>query len=315
MFTILQYFLYTHKIQIIIKKIIKKTPKKLQKEFFFLNRGKKLRPRLMYQVAKSFNIPPKKIIFQAAILEIIHSVTLLHDDIIDKESKRRGKKTLYHQKKNQASILLGDYLLSLCLETLSKTSPPWLQKEFYQKIKEVCLGEIKQDMENQFEKKLSKQDCLLIAKKKTGALFALCFKTPPLLAGMPKPITRFAEECGYAYGTIYQLLDDLKDIKKDNALSKNLKNFKHWTLPSVLWVKKSPSTFKKFLLSPSKTIPPVQKNFYTQGILKEINALLQPLERQKKENPLFTQLLYLAKTDFNSFLKTIPFFSSSIFSF
>ena len=242
MFLIIRYFLFTHK----IKKIIKKNNKKknhqnpFKKSFFFLNQGKKLRPRLMYQVAKLFNTPTKKIIIQAAILEIIHSVTLLHDDIIDKENKRRGKKTLYSQNKNQVSILLGDYLLSLCLETLSKTSPSHLQKDFYKKLKEVCQGEIKQDIENKFQTTLSKQDCLLIARKKTGALFALSFKTPAVLSKMPSHITLFAQECGYIYGTIYQLLDDLKDIKKDNTLSKNINTFKHWTLPSLFWAKKKP---------------------------------------------------------------------------
>ena len=276
-----------------IKAIVRQSPGFFKRSTSYLTHGKMLRSSIMESVALRLEVAKKRLYLPAAVLELIHSASIFHDDVIDIESFRRGSKTINSVYKNRLSVMFGDYLLALTLERFAKYSSLALQKDFYSKIKEVCEGEIKQGDFKELKNPPTIEQCFEISRKKTGALFALSFKTPAILSeNTSAEITTFAEECGYIYGLIFQLLDDVKDIKNDVFFKKTINEkttvFKSWSLPSVFWMQKDDRSFKDFLetgeLVLSKKIRKEMEIFIKQQIKKFFDEI-ETKHKTFKNNP------------------------------
>ncbi len=165
-------------------KLIDNLPRNISEDAKYFLEGKKLRSNLMYEIAKLLNCPLYDILSPASVLELIHTTTIIHDDMLDHTKQRRGRKTIHSIYKERITVFTADYLIATCLAEFAKNSNSELQHFFFRKIKTVCEGEIKQDFNNDFSKPLSINDCLDIAAEKTGALFSLAFVTPAIIAGM-----------------------------------------------------------------------------------------------------------------------------------
>ena len=301
--------LFQKKVRKNLKKLIRSLPHKIAEDANYFVGGKNLRSNLMYQVGKLLNCSPQELLLPAAVLELIHTTTIIHDDVLDHTKVRRGEKTIHSIYQKRITIFSADYLIATALGEFAKNTDTDLQSLFFRKIKEVCEGEIKQDFNNNLDWPLSIDECLLIATKKTGSLFGLAFATPAILIGVSTKKRKVIEAIGNLYGTIYQLLDDYKDIlfdarvKKENGQS----GFKHWTIPTVLWNEISPEHFLEFVNSSSHELANGIREKILDRLFEIIAQLIQEIKKKltpdlaEQSNEAVNKCLELVSREINSF--------------
>lgn len=181
--------------------------------------GKMLRSRLAYRVGLSTGVDPKLLVYGSAAVEMIHTASLLHDDVIDGGLVRRGLPTFWVEKGKAGAILLGDLLLFKAIDLMCRVSGGIYTHELVKLTGEVCEAESEQELVLRGEE--SRLDvCQSIARRKTGALFAFA----ALLGGDGNEHRgEVLKESGYLLGTAYQLADDILDTRDaDEASGKTL---------------------------------------------------------------------------------------------
>jgi octaprenyl-diphosphate synthase len=175
-------------------------------------KGKRLRPLLVLICAslngeKSFS----KEIELATCFEIIHTATLIHDDVIDEASIRRFNPTLNYSFGNSISVISGDYLFSKAILILIANFNQKILKVIARVINLVCEGEMRQH-QRQFDDKLTLREYLEIIELKTASLFAACCKSASLMVGRREEEIIALERYGLYLGKAYQIIDDCMDI-------------------------------------------------------------------------------------------------------
>ena len=216
--------------------------------------GKKLRPSLVFLFAGMIGQIQKKHTNLACAVELIHSATLVHDDIIDDADKRRNKETIHTKWDNKTAVLAGDYLLAKALKYLIKTENTAILELFTDITEEICQGEVEQ-FTNKTD--LSVEGYINKAKSKTGMLFSLCTQGSCYISN-DKNIEN-AKNYAINIGIAFQIVDDLL-LFNENYNEKSLKtDFKNstFTLPVILATKEGADidfdcdfeTFKKQILN------------------------------------------------------------------
>ena len=284
-------------------RLLSSLPHRLAKDVTYFIGGKKLRSNLMYQVGQLLGCSSQHLLLPASVLELIHTTTIIHDDVLDHTQVRRGNKTMHSIYKKRITIFAADYLISTSLEEFAKHSNTELQALFFRKIKEVCQGEIKQDFNDDFNKPLSIKDCIYIASKKTGALFDIAFATPAVVVGLGETNRNIIEEIGGLYGTIYQLLDDYKDMLFDARTEKNNTfSFKHWTITTVLWNEIDPEHFLRFVHSNTTELSDALRENILDRLFEIIQALIAKTTAKiaKVNDDSVTQCFELVSREINA---------------
>ncbi|MCX7833604.1 MAG: polyprenyl synthetase family protein [Ignavibacteria bacterium] len=180
--------------------------------------GKKLRPILTLFVCEALEGNYKNALFAASAIEILHTFTLVHDDIMDNADTRRGRETVHKKWDRDTAILVGDQLLAIAYKTLLKTQHKYLQDIlncFTNGIIEVCEG---QALDKDFEARnnITTEEYLLMIEKKTAKLLEASAEIGVIIANVntkkyKDSIKNFALNLGIAF----QLQDDLLDIIGD----------------------------------------------------------------------------------------------------
>jgi heptaprenyl diphosphate synthase len=174
-----------------------------------LANGKMLRSRLAYRVGIASGTPYKTILHTATATEMIHSASLLHDDVIDGGFLRRGVPAFWVEKGISGAILLGDMLLFKALDIICQVENSRLAHPLVLFTGEVCQAESEQELIYRGQQ-TEWENCVRIARCKTGALFAFA----AFAAAGTEPAAQAAlKEAGYLVGTAYQLSDDILDAK------------------------------------------------------------------------------------------------------
>lgn len=212
----------------------------------YFSGGKMIRSRLMREVGDALGARRRDLILPAAILELVHTTTILHDDVIDLAESRRGEATVHTRFQGQTAVFAADLLFSICMGRLSELGRPGLERDFHEKIQLVCRGEIFQDLNARFETPLSTEACLKIAREKTGGLFALSWLTPGYATSQSEEKIAWLGKAGFAHGTVFQLMDDVRDLATDSR-KEGKTEFRHWTLGSVVWNREDPGSFSDFV--------------------------------------------------------------------
>jgi len=192
--------------------------------------GKRLRPALVFLFAKMTGEVTPKHHSLARAVELIHSATLVHDDIIDDADKRRNAPSIHTKWDTKSAVLVGDFLLAKALEFLVATKKEAVLSLFAQTTQEICKGEIEQFSN---KKNLSVDEYIERAKRKTGMLFALCAQGSCLISDNEK--SDKAKDFAINIGIAFQIIDDLL-IFKDGYIEKTAEaDFKNatMTLPVV----------------------------------------------------------------------------------
>ena len=177
--------------------------------------GKKLRALITLGASKlcGYNKGSRDVNF-AACVELIHSATLMHDDVIDNGEIRRGKKTLNKIWGNQSSILVGDYLLSRCFEMMVEDENLEILKLLSSTSSLISQGEILQ-LQHKGDVDMLEETYIKIISNKTAALFLAAAKIGPIITNKENKYKDALESYGKNLGLTFQIADDTLDYNSD----------------------------------------------------------------------------------------------------
>ena len=213
--------------------------------------GKRLRALLTLESAKLTGYrEDSRDVNLAACVELIHSATLLHDDVIDESDLRRGVKTTNSIWGNQSSILVGDYLLSRCFEMMVEDGDLEILKLLSSTSTKIAQGEVLQ-LQHKGEADLLEETYIEIINLKTASLFSAAAKTGACLSGSNDKEKKALESYGRNLGLAFQIADDALDYyAKEKLFGKEIgKDFFEGkvTLPLITIFQKGNDEEKSFL--------------------------------------------------------------------
>jgi octaprenyl-diphosphate synthase len=184
--------------------------------------GKRLRPLSVVVAARACGHAGAKHVPAAAIIEFIHTATLLHDDVVDGSDMRRGRNTANHVFGNEASVLVGDYLYSRAFQMMVELGDLRIQEVMANATNTIAEGEVLQLM-NAHDPETTEQRYLEVIYRKTAKLFEAGAQMAAILSGSSSVIEQAMIDYGRHLGTAFQLVDDALDYKSNSAeLGKNL---------------------------------------------------------------------------------------------
>ena len=184
--------------------------------------GKRIRPRLvlLFSQALGFEGPERHEL--AAIVEFIHTATLLHDDVVDESSLRRGRATANAVFGNAASVLVGDFLYSRAFQMMVSVDSMRVLQVLADATNVIAEGEVLQLM-NMNDPDLTVEDYLRVIRFKTAKLFEASARLGAVLARSAPEVEERCADYGRSLGTAFQLVDDLLDYEGDaRELGKNI---------------------------------------------------------------------------------------------
>ena len=184
--------------------------------------GKRLRPALLLLVCGALGYRGEQRYNLAAVVEFIHTATLLHDDVVDESTLRRGRATANESFGNPASVLVGDFLYSRAFQMMLDARDMRVMEILAEATNVIAEGEVLQLM-NMHDASLDEQGYLQVIRSKTAKLFEASAQLGAVLAGAPAPIERACATYGGALGTAFQVIDDVLDYDGDvGEMGKNL---------------------------------------------------------------------------------------------
>lgn len=199
--------------------------------------GKMLRPAFVLLSGKFGEYNSKKMHNMAAVVEMLHLATLVHDDIIDNSKLRRGCETIQSKYGKDFAVYAGDYLFCSCFNMLSQYDYTMDNlKKVSQVIRKICLGEIKQNY-FRYTRKVDFNKYIKIISGKTAALFSLSFILGASEAECDEALVKTLGRIGYNVGMAFQIIDDLLDYTGDaGKIGKSTQNDLkqgYYTLPII----------------------------------------------------------------------------------
>ena len=201
-----------------IKKIpIPDTPSYLYKpiRYALKGEGKRFRPILTHLVGRAYKIDPNTLMDVSLAIELLHNFTLVHDDIMDKDTIRHGQKTIHSKWDTSTAILAGDGIYTIAQLILNKVvNNRELIKCFNEVTLDICEG---QALDKEFEdsKSITEDLYLEMIKKKTGSLISASAMLPSIINNNAKKINKLYRLFGEYLGKGFQIHDDLLEITSD----------------------------------------------------------------------------------------------------
>jgi octaprenyl-diphosphate synthase len=190
-------------------------------EYIIGSGGKRLRPMLVVLAARACGYKGSNHITAAAIIEFIHTATLLHDDVVDESDLRRGQESAHSVWGNAASVLVGDFLYSRSFQMMVTVDSMRVMEVLSDATNTIAEGEVEQLL-NMHDPEVSEESYFNVIEKKTAKLFEAACQLGAVLAGKPEledALAIFGSELGAAF----QVADDVLDYMGDaDTLGKNI---------------------------------------------------------------------------------------------
>jgi octaprenyl-diphosphate synthase len=184
--------------------------------------GKRLRPALLLLVSGALGYTGAQRHNLAAVVEFIHTATLLHDDVVDASTLRRGRATANESFGNPASVLVGDFLYSRAFQMMLDAGQMRIMEILADATNVIAEGEVLQLM-NMHDAALDETGYLRVIRSKTAKLFEASARLGAVLAGADAAIETACADYGQALGTAFQVIDDVLDYDGDaHEMGKNL---------------------------------------------------------------------------------------------
>ena len=184
--------------------------------------GKRLRPLIVLLAARAFDYEGEQHVRAAATIEFIHTATLLHDDVVDSSSRRRGKDSANTVFGNQASVLVGDFLYSRAFQMMVDMDSMRVMRILADATNTIAAGEVMQLM-NVHDPDTTEEAYRQVIYRKTARLFEAGAQIAAVLAGRTDAEEAAMIEYGRSLGTAFQLIDDALDFDASpDELGKNL---------------------------------------------------------------------------------------------
>lgn len=178
--------------------------------------GKRLRPQLVLWASHACGYTGDRHIILAAIIEFIHTATLLHDDVVDASELRRGSETANSVWGNEAAVLVGDFLYSRSFEMMVDVDDMRVMRILSATTNRIAEGEVLQLM-NIHDPKITEEDYVTVIQAKTARLFEASTQLGAVLARADKRIEQGLAAFGRHLGTAFQIADDVLDYSSDSA--------------------------------------------------------------------------------------------------
>jgi octaprenyl-diphosphate synthase len=231
-------------------------------------KGKRLRPALVYLSAKANGGKNEKLTLAALAIELLHTATLLHDDVVDQSQTRRGQKTVNSGWSNLISVLMGDYLFAKAFKIMMATKSSPLLQAISKATERVSFGELLQVQEC-FNYDLDEKLYLDIIREKTASLFSVSCESGVILSKNDNNHKRNFQSYGENFGIAFQITDDLLDLigkkeKTGKELGNDLKEGK-MTLPLIYAFNRSSQKAKK------EIIKLIENSFDHNGFFEILN--------------------------------------------
>ena len=249
-------------------------------------KGKQLRPILLLLSSRLCDKPNNNTYNAAALIELMHVATLVHDDIVDEANIRRGFPSINRIWKNKISLLIGDYMFSKALENMIKIKDFDALELLSNTAKRLSEGEILQ-VENAIKKNMSEKVYFDMIKDKTASLFSASCKLGVITVSKDEAKRNALEKFGLKLGVVFQIKDDLFDILGQvDSIGKPIgfdvkKNM--FTLPLIyLLSKKTFFEKKKYLLNLKKMIRKkrfndIKKDIISSGAIEYTEKLMKKI--------------------------------------
>nr|WP_301285984.1 heptaprenyl diphosphate synthase component II [Lysinibacillus endophyticus] len=272
--------------------------------------GKRIRPVFVLISAKfgQYNIDQVKNI--AVPLELIHSASLVHDDVIDDSDLRRGRHTVKAQWNNRVAMYTGDFIFARALEYVTSIENPRVHQILAKTMVEICNGEVIQ-IEDKFRSNQNIKDYFRRIKRKTALLIESSCELGAVVSGLDDKNVRHLKQFGYFVGMSYQIVDDILDFTAtDKELGKPAGSDLlqgNITLP-ILLLKDHPTISRFIELAANGEVTEQQRlemlsivrksdaikqsinvsNHYLRKALKEVDALPNhPMKKKLRDIALF----------------------------
>ena len=174
--------------------------------------GKRLRPALVL-LAGAIGAAPNRnaLIDTAAAVELIHTATLIHDDIIDQSTLRRSQPTFHDRWGTEQAVLMGDYLYATAFTVLSRIDRPFVVRTIADVCRQLCRGELR-EVDARYRLDLTEAEYLEIIRDKTASLTAGCCRCGASLGGASDDIVERFATFGTNFGLAFQIVDDCLDL-------------------------------------------------------------------------------------------------------
>lgn len=191
-------------------------------EYIISAGGKRIRPVLVLLLANAYGYRGVGHHELAAVVEFIHTATLLHDDVVDESSMRRGRQTANALFGNAASVLVGDFLYSRAFEMMTSLDDMRIMQILSRATTVIAEGEVLQLL-NMHDPDVTRESYLTVIRSKTAKLFEAAAQLGALIAGAHDGQIEAAGEFGRSLGTAFQLIDDVLDYAGDaTEIGKNV---------------------------------------------------------------------------------------------
>jgi octaprenyl-diphosphate synthase len=181
--------------------------------------GKRMRPMLILLMAKNFGKITPSTQHAAVGLELLHTASLVHDDVVDESQERRGQASVNATYDNKVAVLVGDFILSTALLNVAKTGDQRIVEYLAELGRTLSNGEILQ-LTNIQNQEISEEVYYQVIKQKTAALFEACAAIGALSAGADENLVEEAKRFGQNLGIIFQIRDDIFDYYDSPEIGK-----------------------------------------------------------------------------------------------
>ncbi len=219
--------------------------------------GKLLRPALALLSGRFGHYDLELLVPLAASVELLHTATLVHDDVIDQAATRRGRPTVNSAFHNSTTVMLGDYLFAHAADQVVKTDNLRVVHLFSDTLMIMAKGEIRQDL-TAYDSRQTIRDYLQRIGGKTASLFATACEGGAIVSGQADEWTQAFSDYGYNFGMAFQVVDDILDFTGDpSAMGKPVGSDLMQgtlTLPSLLLMDGSPKSnpVQKYFARPTR---------------------------------------------------------------
>ena len=218
--------------------------------------GKRIRPAICILVAKTLGYSESDLIRLASSIELLHTATLIHDDVVDESLIRRGKESIQAKWDDAHGVLVGDFVYSKAFQLMASFDNPKIIRALANATNKISEGEVLQ-LSMKRQSNLSEEDYFNIIDRKTAELFKVSAVTAGILCESAEPVLDSLNNFATSLGLAFQIQDDILDYYgQENLTGKKVgKDFEEgkFTLPIILSLKTMNQTNKTRLLSLFKT--------------------------------------------------------------
>lgn len=250
--------------------------------------GKRLRPSLLLLVSGALSCDHPHRYTLAAVVEFIHTATLLHDDVVDESTLRRGRPTANQTFGNAASVLVGDFLYSRAFQMMVDVNHMRVMEVLSDATNVIAEGEVLQLM-NMRDASIDEASYLRVIRSKTAKLFEASARLAPILAQADPAIEQACATYGQALGTAFQVIDDVLDYEGSaDELGKNLGDDLREgkvTLPIICALRAGDATQRALIRDAIEhgrieNLPDIQRIILSTGALDTARAAAQAEARR-----------------------------------